>query len=151
MARGRWFGAKTSVQLTAEWGVKIAAVQNYASEASGIIRRVVEGDPAEIKAEIIAGIQSIQQLALDRQRTWVTKDGSQVTVEEPDFRVALDALLGRARLLGLGSDRVELTGKDGAPLDLSGMTNEELIALAAGKPVAAAARGGGAGAPPKSG
>lgn len=51
-----------------------------------------------------------------------------------DKKAALDSV---ARHLGMFKDRVELTGKDGAPLTAAAMTDDDLIAIALGKKRAA--------------
>jgi len=91
MAHGEWHGAGSHHELSDAWGVSIAAVQEYARIASGIIRVVVEGNPDEVRAEIIAGIEAIKAQA----------------IKQRELRTALQAVDLKARMLGLITNKVE--------------------------------------------
>lgn len=87
---------------------------------SDISQFVLMKDTKDIPPEKLAAISEVKQ----------HKDGS-ISFKLHDKRGALDSI---ARHLGMFAERVELTGKDGGPIqtavDLSGLTIEELRNLA---------------------
>ncbi len=100
MADGTWTATQAR-ELATEWAIGLGAVQDYAREASGIIRRVVMGEPDDIKAQILAGVEKIRTVAMGKTRTVVTKDGDAVTWADPDCKAALSAFELQAKMLGL--------------------------------------------------
>lgn len=101
MSRGDWDGARSHQQLAEQWNVSVGAVQDYAREASGVIRRIVDGDKQDILAEILAGVRHTRKLALSRIRVAVSKDGHVNEYEDPDCRTAIAADELTLRALGL--------------------------------------------------
>lgn len=84
---------------------------------SEIRQMVLLKDTSEIPPDKLAAIVEIKQ----------AKDGS-ISFKLHDKKGALDSI---GKHLGMFIDKHEITGKDGAPLvDLSGLTTEELRALA---------------------
>ncbi len=51
MTSGAWSSARSIRDLTTEWNVSVGAVQDYAREASGIIRHALSGHEDEIRLE----------------------------------------------------------------------------------------------------
>ena len=122
MANGWWEGARSSIKLAAEWGVTKHAVGEYAREASGIVRRLIEGDPGDIKAEILAGLEHIRVLALAAVK--IEKVGRDDYEERraPDLGSALRAYELRAKMLGIMIEKHEISG------ELHGLSEAELDA-----------------------
>jgi hypothetical protein len=127
MAMGWWAGARSTRTLAEEWGISMHAVSEYAREASGIIRRLVDGDPNDVKAEILAGIAHIRELALAQTKFERTGPDSFEERHTPNVSAALQAYELRARLLGL-FPREEIQVTVDAP-DLSDLSEDELDAF----------------------
>jgi len=127
MARGEWEGTRTTLALAGEWEVSRGAVSDYAREASGIIRRLIEGDPEDIKAEILAGIERVRLIALELTKTERVGKDEYASVRTPNVAAALQAYELKAKLLGLfPKGELDLNVRKGDEQDLSGLTDEEL-------------------------
>jgi hypothetical protein len=102
MAMGEWSGARSTRELAETWGVSMHCVSEYARVASAIIRRVTKGDPEDVRAEVIAGIERLRLIATEHSR----RDVRGVTA-------ALSAYDLRAKLLGLfPAQKIELVTPD---------------------------------------
>jgi hypothetical protein len=129
MARGEWEGTRTTLALAAEWGISRGAVSDYAREASGIIRRLIEGDPADIKAEILAGIERVRLIALELVKTERVGKDEYAQVRAPNVSAALQAYELKAKLLGLfPKGEIDLNVKQTED-DLGDLSEEELDTL----------------------
>lgn len=127
MAMGWWAGARSTRTLAEEWNISMHAVSEYAREASGIIRRLVEGDPGDVKAEILAGIAHLRELALAQTKFERTGPDTYEERRTPNVGAALQAYELRARLLGLfPTEKIQVTVD--AP-DLSALSEDELDAF----------------------
>lgn len=93
MASGQW-STKLKIARAQLWACSVDCVNDYASTASSIIRRAVGEKKEEIRAEIVAGIEQIHADALALG----------------ELKIALDALLGKAKVLGLMATTVEHKG-----------------------------------------
>jgi len=125
----------TRAELSEVWGVSDSAIKNYAAEAS----RNLKMDAAELEQDRIAHAAFVREIR-DRAATEVN-----VVTGLPDFAAALkaDEMIGKWEGHNL-AQRIELTGKDGGPIenvDVSKMTDAELERLAAA--AAASPKGGG--------
>jgi hypothetical protein len=102
MSRGAWFGVRTTRELATEWSCSQGAVNDYAREASGIIRHVLSDDVEELRAQLLLGAEDIRRRAL-------RKSGGS------DLRSALGALELRAKVLGLVVQRIDAKVTTSAP------------------------------------
>lgn len=93
MAAGEW-NAQKRMSLRDLWAVSLDCVNDYASTASSILRRASEEDRDGIRAQIVAGIESIHTKALSIG----------------ELKIALDALIGKAKVLGMLETTVQHKG-----------------------------------------
>lgn len=119
MARGEWRAAASHRDLAVLWGVSVGSVQDYAREASGILRHLVEGDVEGIRAAVVASVERIRVDALANTRTWKGKQ-----YPSPDYRSALMAVELQAKLLGLIVNKADVRV---SPVD--NMSEDEVNAL----------------------
>lgn len=120
MTSGQWASARSIRALTTEWQVSIGAVQDYAREASGIIRHSLAGHEDEIRSQIIAGIDHVRETAMKLQKAVVV--GKEVQLfDAPNCGAALAAYELQLRALGLITLKVEAR-------DVTKMTKDEQLA-----------------------
>jgi hypothetical protein len=112
MIRGQWRGYLTRHQLSEAWGYSDDTVSRLAAEAS----RRFKLDPEQIEQEKIA-----HAMAFERIERRALRMCSHVT-GLPDFANAIKARLEMAHFQGIadGPKRLELTGKDGGPIEARG-------------------------------
>lgn len=103
MSKGQWRAAASHRELIREWGVSLGAVQDYAREASGIIRHLISDDADNVRAQIIACVEQIRFDALNATRH--TLEGNEY--DAPDLHSALKAVELHAKLLGLITQKVD--------------------------------------------
>lgn len=103
MCIGQWRAGATHAELAARWGVTVATVSGYATNASRLLRMLV-GTSDEAKQEIYAFLGHVRSLAVERQSA--TKDG--VLYDDPDLKAAVAAAKTQAELLGLTSKTVKV-------------------------------------------
>lgn len=121
MSHGKWNGAASHRDLGAQWGVSMHAVAEYAREASGIVRRVVEGNAGDIRAEIFAGLERIRVVAMKLVKPMRVGPDIYEDRVVPDLPSAIRAYELRAKMLGLMIDRVEVSQ------EIAGLSREETI------------------------
>lgn len=117
MCDGEW-GASAARRLAKEWGLAQNSVSDYASVASSIIRHVVQGDADTIRTSILAGIEAVRKIALEKQRSYVVKRGDEqevVEVPDPDCKAALASYDLQAKVLGLVITKVETVNGNESP------------------------------------
>ncbi len=116
MARVEWDGYLTRVELAKAWGVTDETVRRYAAEAN----RRFELDEDEKKQAQLQASLSFQKLHLQALTTFNEQTGM------PDFGNAIKARELAVKYQGVVVDepkkRVELTGKDGGPIEHRGPT-----------------------------
>lgn len=115
MAAGQWNGYVTRAKLAEAWGISDSRVRQYSAEASRML--YADDDPEELaqKRRSLAAWVAAQRERAARMTSFVTG--------LPDFGAALKATELEAKLLGIEFEskrRVELTGKNGGPVDLTG-------------------------------
>jgi hypothetical protein len=89
MCEGRWRTGASHRELSEQHGVTIAAVQDWASKAALVLRKL-RGDADEVRDAILSGIEYCQKLALEAD-----EDGRR------DLKAALSALELRAKVFGV--------------------------------------------------
>jgi hypothetical protein len=112
MTRGEWQGARSARELAGEWDVHMHTVHDYAREASGIIRRSLEGDAEDLRAQLLAGLDELTRKA--------TSAG--------EYRAAIAGFELRAKVLGL----VERRTKEDQPPPNPFASPEEALRFAEG-------------------
>ena len=112
MSRGQWRAAASHRELSREWDISIGAVQDYAREASGIIRHLVSDDADNVRAQIIACVEQIRYDALNATKSTIGGD----EYNAPDLNAALKAVELHAKLLGLITQKVDAKVSDTNPL-----------------------------------
>lgn len=106
MAGGRWFAGRSARKLAKTWGVNVHTVHDYAREASGILRRAYDASSAEeLRAMVLAGYDAVMRMAMQRKGYSLTGD----SYPNPDLKAMLGALDGRAKLLGLITQKHDVT------------------------------------------
>lgn len=108
MAEGVFAGAFTTRRLAKDWELSVETVGEYIREAGHVIRLLGEGNAEDLKAVVIASIETIRLAAL----------------QDHDWRAALTAIDLRSRLLGLFPE-TRLKVEVNAP-DYSAATDDEL-------------------------
>lgn len=104
MASGRWVTGKSNVAIAGKHGVSVATVKDWATSASRIIRLAVEGDREDIRARMLATLDTIVAKAMRLKKPVYMLSGPGVEAEmldAPDLRAAVAAIDEQARLLGL--------------------------------------------------
>ena len=131
MVSGNWLPGASHTALMQEWDVSMTVVRTVAAEAHRLIRFAANDDKEQVRDLILAGIASVRVRSRQRKRTYMRKDGTPLTVEDPDFDAELRALELTAKMHGLLSHKVEVSA--GVPLDaqFTGWSDEELEAFAA--------------------
>lgn len=124
MARGEFFGAKTTAELAAEWGISMTMAHEYVAAARDVLRFATQESRESIVAEVLAGIDAIRSLATNKTKVWVTKAGERIEVPDPDCKAALQAIELRCRLIRLLDDK-----DAGAPAQLSFPSAREALAF----------------------
>lgn len=109
MAKGLWNFYASRAELGTLWGVTDSTMRNYAAEAGRRFRM----DPDEAEAAKLEHVLSCRRIMRDALASI-----SKVT-ELPDFMAALKADERIAKYRGIDSEKtkVELTGKDGGPIE----------------------------------
>lgn len=108
MASGRW-RASMALQLAAEWKVTEAAVRVYSGEAGRRLQHLV-GDKIEYEQKIEALVERAVEMAASDER--MPSKGAEVLVKAGD-------LLMRLRGLGTTTTKLEHTGPEGGPVQLT--------------------------------
>ncbi len=99
MLAGKWVTGKSHEAYMAEFGVGFECVKRWASEAY-LFLRLCQGNREDIRGRILAGIETVQRLALEKKRTHLTKDGEVIETPEPDMKAYLASLEFFARVHG---------------------------------------------------
>ena len=60
-----------------------------------------ESNLGRIRQRVLANIDELTAMCLERERTWNGKDGEQRSYPDPDLKTALQAQLAGARILGV--------------------------------------------------
>lgn len=122
MTSGKWVSGKSHAEVAAEHGVEPVTVKAWATSASRVIRRLAEEDLPEIRARILAGLERAVAMAFERQGMSLKGE----PYDNPDVRGAVAALEVQAKILGLITQKHEVTKPN-----VTAMTREQhLEALA---------------------
>lgn len=120
MTGGQWVTGRSHRAVAEEFGVSPATVKDWATSASRVIRLAIEGDREEIRARMVATLETIIADSLNKHV--VDPDG--VVMPSPEGRTAVAAVETQAKLLGLVEQkhRVEVNVQQYAKL-----TDEQML------------------------
>lgn len=104
MTSGQWVTGRSHAVVAEEFGVSPTTVKNWATNASRIIRAAVEGDLPDIRARMIATLDTIIADSLGKHVT--DRDGD--VHPSPEGRTAVAAIETQAKLLGLITQKHEV-------------------------------------------
>ncbi len=121
MVAWEWYGASTRRELSALWGVAESTVMNYSAEA----HRSIQRSPEELESERLVHASNAERIMLDAYSRASNITGL------PDYSAALKANEQAAAFKGLElKAKVELTGKDGGPIETKSGYDDILTKLA---------------------
>lgn len=112
MTAGRWVTGHSNRVIAKKHGVSPATVKNWATSASRIIRASVEPDREDIRARMVATLDTVVARAMRLKKpVYMRGDGEGVTtlMDAPDLRAAVAAIDTQARLLGLVVQKHEVS------------------------------------------
>ncbi len=135
LVHGEWT-SRMGVEKAKEWGVGLHTVQEYVREASTVLKYLVLGDPEELRARLLAGIEDIRRRCLERKRAFVVQRGKDeqevMEVDDPDLRTALASYDSVAKACGLIVEKRQEVPADKLPTPaLIGEIESELAKLKA--------------------
>lgn len=107
MTKGEWVAGKSHQEVATAHGVSPATVKDWATCASRMIRTLAEVDHDQIRARLLVNLERATQLAFTR--IGVTMKGK--PYPNPDVRGAVAALETQAKILGLITNRHEVTNR----------------------------------------
>jgi len=134
-----------SIELQKKWEVTASQMARIAAEASRIIRRVYAQDRDKTRGDLAAFFQRIAGQALTKGnpttvvtvRKTLDDAGHEVITERtetrlnPDYRAAIAAGSELGKVLDIyPAAKQEVTGRDGGPIKVDGLTDVELRARA---------------------
>lgn len=99
MLTGKWRSGRSHQAFMKEFDVSLSTVKNWASEAYLFIR-MCQGSKEDIRARILAGIETAQTLSLERKRFIPTQDGDVIERDDPDVKTYVQSLEFYARVHG---------------------------------------------------
>ncbi len=109
---------RVCAEKSREWGVGLHTVQEYVREASTVLKYVVLGDPEDIRAQIVAGIEDIRRRCREKTRSFVLRRGEEselVEVPDPDLKTALASYEAVAKACGIVVTKVQEVPADTKP------------------------------------
>jgi hypothetical protein len=112
MASGRWVSGRSHAVVAKQFEVSPRTVESWATNASRVLRLAVEGDLEEIRARMIATLETIVAEAMDYQRVVTDREGNSEAVPQADLKAAISAIDSQAKLLGLVVQKHEVAVTD---------------------------------------
>lgn len=112
MADGLWVSGRSRDVVAGEFGVSPATVKDWATSASRVLRIHVEGDPGEIRARLVATLETIVSKAMSKEFSCPSvDDGPPVTLAAADLKNAIAAIAEQGKLLGLHTEHLVHSGE----------------------------------------
>lgn len=104
-------------RLTTEkkWNVSSRTVDAYIADARKLTRKIFEGSLEDQLSEICNRLESIAQLALKGQDVFNAM--GEVVGKKPELHIARQCIMDKAKLVGLGTEKVDLTISHDRDLD----------------------------------
>lgn len=96
MTSGRWVAGAGHADIALRHGVAPATVKDWATSASRVVRLLLEEDREVWRARLVATLECVTAKAVGAKR-------------RPDLRAAVAAIGEQAKILGLVSQRVDVT------------------------------------------
>lgn len=106
MSEGTWRPFRSVRELAARLNMTLASAQQYASEATRLLR--LSWGQEEAKVAVIERIAQIGRLALEREEEALDADGCVHSLKKPDHRTALASAKHLADMLGLSGTNSEI-------------------------------------------
>lgn len=106
MAGGEWHTGPSHVAMAKKLGATIDVVEKVASTASKVVRALATIDADEMRARMMFALEDNRRRALEKTRTYITKDGDTTTVDDPDIKAANQSIAVQAQLFGLATTNV---------------------------------------------
>lgn len=138
MYTAKWVTGRSHREYAKKYGISADRAKHLSAEASKRIKKAVF-DRDAVGAIVGSSLQAVvlEALADSRRAVFVergvTKDGSPITYQlSPNEarKVVIEGAKALAQITGAGAaERVEITGKDGGPLNYAAMTDEQLLAI----------------------
>lgn len=111
MTGGHWISGASHQAVAEEFGVSPRTVEDWATSASRIIRVAVEGDLGDVRARMLATLDTIVSKAMTGKE---------------DLKAAVSAIEAQAKILGFAKQQVQFSGA----LGLVGGTTADQLRLA---------------------
>lgn len=112
MTAGEWVAGRSHKIVADKHGVSPATVKDWATSASRVIRALATVDQGEIRTRILTGLERATELAF--KQIGVTVTGEEYS--KPDIKGAVSALVAQAQILGLITNKHEVTSKPPATM-----------------------------------
>jgi len=106
MVAGKWVSGRSHEEIAKRHGVSPATVKDWATSASRVIRQLMEGDKDDLRARMLATLETVVEKAMSTRDTFTTGVGREMVSEfydAPDLRAAVGAIDTSAKLLGLNA------------------------------------------------
>lgn len=97
MTSGLWVAGQSHAAIAVEFGVAPATVKDWATSASRVIRALMEADKEDIRARMLATLDTVVAKAMGKQSASMAGE----LYDAPDLKAAVAALETQAKLLGL--------------------------------------------------
>ena len=115
MCEFQWKTGRSDLELGEKWGVTRAHVRRLSAEARRWLARD-QAAPEDTRSLLLTNLEEIASRALCATTIKVDKDGCEHEIPTPDFKAAVQCVLGTAELLGLKRNAVELSGPGGSAI-----------------------------------
>jgi hypothetical protein len=122
MADGLWVSGKSHADVAAQFGVAPATVKDWATSASRVLRLALEEDREQLRARMVVTLENLVAEAMRTVKPVLVrkavklpgaKRATVMTVTEmlpaPSLQAAVSAVQTQAQLLGLVSQKVDVT------------------------------------------
>lgn len=97
MADGLWVSGRSHADIAFKHGVAPATVKDWATSASRVLRLAVETDPEDIRARLLATLETVVSRAMSRESATMAGE----LYPNPDLKSAVAAVAEQAKILGL--------------------------------------------------
>lgn len=104
MTAGTWVTGTSHRDIADKHGVHPDTVKKWATNASRIIRFAIEGDAEDIRARMLATLDTIVKKAMTTRDVFTTRTGDDIETrfyDAPNLPAAISAIETQAKLLGL--------------------------------------------------
>lgn len=107
MANGEWVPGSSTIAFAERFGIAVGTAKDWAGEASRQLRALAATDREELREVFVSRLARLEALALTKQA--YTMKGE--PYDAPDLRTAVAAVAEQAKLLGLVTQKVDVTAR----------------------------------------